>query len=74
METQLPDFSLLYAVEARVTETAKDGWQSNYGLPTFYLDARVQGIVDVAHAERIARNILQARGRELHLIVYPVER
>ena len=41
----------LYAIHATI-----------YGrqIPTFYLDAQVQGITDRIHAEQVARTILEA--------------
>lgn len=31
-------------------------------IPTFYLDAQVQGVINCAHAERVARDILTISG------------
>ncbi len=54
----------MYAVTATVVVTETDGegksWQATKQIPTFYLDENVQGIVDEAHAEKIAREILTA--------------
>jgi hypothetical protein len=47
----------MYAVQARIVRE-QDGWTSTTHLPTFYLDERVQGILDEDHAARIARSIL----------------
>ena len=40
----------LYCIQATV-----NGRQ----IPTFYLDAQVQGIMNIAHAEKVARTILE---------------
>lgn len=41
----------LYCIQATV-----NGRQ----IPTFYLDAQVQGIMTIAHAERIAKGIIRS--------------
>ena len=48
---------MLYAIPATAVKTDKSGTTS-YQVPTFYLNGNVQGIVDVAHAERIAREVI----------------
>ncbi len=48
----------LYIIAATVTVESRDGWRTAYQMPSFYLDSRIQGIVDDAHAERIARTML----------------
>lgn len=48
---------MMYCVQARIERETKHGTVS-VGLPTFYLDDRVQGIVGVKHAEDIARAII----------------
>ena len=47
-----------YATTVRVTRTV-DGWTSTRHSPTFYLHSNVQGIVDEAHAERIAIDMVR---------------
>jgi hypothetical protein len=49
---------MIYCIQATVTTKGKDGWNSCKTIPTFYLDSRVQGIVDETHAERIVKDIL----------------
>ena len=56
---------MMYAVTATYSHRTADGWNGVRQIPTFYLEANVQGIVDVAHAERIARDILTAAVREV---------
>lgn len=51
-------YSGLYAVCASLQTKTADGWARTTQLPTFFLDASVQGIVDTDHAERIARDIV----------------
>ncbi|HZQ78745.1 MAG TPA: hypothetical protein VFE55_15530 [Acidimicrobiia bacterium] len=70
--SQTPELAKLperYAVTATVARTV-DGWSSVTQVPTFFLDANVQGIVSEAHAEEIARTILTAAagvGATLHV-------
>ncbi len=54
-----------YAVQAQYVHTSSDGYTSSRQIPTFYLDANVQGIANVQHAERIARDILTVAVREM---------
>jgi hypothetical protein len=64
----IPD--VLYCVSAAVMRHDHDvrligrseHWRVD--LPTFYLDSRVQGIRDEAHAEKIVRDALGALGHE----------
>ena len=44
----------MYAVTAVVEYRDEHGNLRSHSLPTFYLDERVQGIVNEEHAERIA--------------------
>ena len=57
-----------YVAAQRVTVV--DGWARSEGLPAFVLDAEIQGIVSVAHAERVALSIVEAGG---HVVVTPHE-
>jgi hypothetical protein len=63
--------NILYAVSARVNvwpsthEPSTDRW---IGLPTFYLDANVQGIVNEPHAEMIVRKMLLDLGYSMHRV------
>ncbi len=53
-------------IESRYAVTAtRNGRQ----IPTFYLDASVQGIMDADHAERIAADIV---GKDADICVCPV--
>lgn len=48
----------LYCVQATVCEVSPGGASScTAGVPTFFLDADVQGIVSAAHAAEIAERI-----------------
>lgn len=47
-----------YCVQVTRTYTFSDGYVSSRALPTFFLDASVQGIVSAEHAERIVREIV----------------
>lgn len=60
----------LYAVNAQVV-TEEDGWRSSIGVPTFFLDIDVQGIVNDDHAEKIARKVVDPLGtaKEVHISV-----
>lgn len=49
---------VLWAITATI-ETDRD---VNSQIPTFYLDENAQGIVDEAHAVRIATSIIRATG------------
>lgn len=49
----------MYAITATV-ETRDREWTGSKQIPTFYLDERVQGIVNEEHAVRIAFDILTA--------------
>lgn len=53
----------MYVVYANVVKTV-NGQSIGRGIPTFYLNENVQGIVDVRHAELIAREILEPWIRE----------
>ena len=47
-----------YSIEARV-ERVIDGWTHTEHTPTFYLHSVVQGIVNEAHASRIAQDMIR---------------
>lgn len=60
----------LYQVQA--TRTVVDGqWSTTTQLPTFLLDSAVLGITSVAHAEKIARDIIG--GDECSITVHKLE-
>jgi hypothetical protein len=48
---------MLYCVQANVCRSF-EGWKHYHGVPTFYLNSRVQGIMSGEHAEQIARDII----------------
>ena len=50
-----------YAVTATVTRRV-GRYTSTTQVPTFYLDERVQGIMDDADAERVARTVINPAG------------
>lgn len=41
-----------------------DGWDASSSTPTFYLDEKVQMIVDIDHAKKIVEQMLSALGIE----------
>ena len=47
-----------YAIHAQVKTHGTNGFEGSRGVPTFYLDSRVQGITDAMHAARIAAGII----------------
>lgn len=55
----------MYAIDARYIHMTADGYYGARHVPTFYLDERVQGIVNDAQAIRIAREILTACVRDM---------
>ena len=48
---------MFYAVTATVTKKDDKG-STTYQVPTFYLNANVQGITGAAHAARIAHEVI----------------
>lgn len=50
-----------YVVHATVVKK-RGGWTSSVQVPTFLLDADVQGIVSEEHAERVARQVVDPLG------------
>ena len=48
---------MMYAITAQRI-TTRDGWRSSIGVPTFFLDSMVQGLIDVHHAARFASRML----------------
>ena len=50
----------LYGISATVAVKAGNGASFVRQIPTFYLDANVQGFTDEAGAERVAREIILA--------------
>lgn len=67
----------VYAVHATIGTSADNGYRGARSVPTFYLDSRVQGITDRAHAVSIAAEILNPLGTipagDLHIGAYPVD-
>jgi hypothetical protein len=47
-----------YQVTATIVKTDDKGWKSTIGIPTFYLDENMLGIVSPEHAEKIAVDII----------------
>lgn len=64
-----------YVVQAQVVNETTDAhgqvWTSSTGVPTFFLDIDVQGIVNDEHAEQIARKVVDPLGvaKEVHVSV-----
>ena len=63
----------LYIVQAQVVNETADGWQSSVGVPAFFLDKDLLGIIHVEHAKQIARNVVDPLGeaKEVHLSIAP---
>jgi hypothetical protein len=61
---------MLYQITAQYVRN-DNGYTCSRQVPTFYLDSRVQGIVSVDHAEKIAREVIDPAGlaHELHINV-----
>lgn len=59
-----------YAISATVC-TARDHYQTSRQVPTFYLDARVQGLISEGHARRVALDVIDPTGtlRESHAVI-----
>ena len=62
-----------YAVTATVRERIGDGWTRSAQVPTFYLDADVQGIVDEDHAAIVARRVINPLGHDIAVSVTAVK-
>lgn len=63
---------MLYQVQATVNYEGR-----NIGVPTFYLDGDIQGIVSVEHAEKIAREVImpiQLPHVEIHMHIITLEK
>lgn len=58
----------MYAIAAAMNTTDEHGWTATRQLPTFFLNADTQGIVDADHAEKIAHDILDRPGSTLHIV------
>lgn len=64
----LPKMEKLWVIQAQaVLEkdgrwTKDDGWTSSTGVPTFYLDPDMQGILTAEHACRVAMKIINPFG------------
>lgn len=67
--------NILYAITATVTRRIGDATLTR-NLPTFFLDPNVQGILNLAHAESVGRDILTSGGRcgEVSVSAFPVAR
>ena len=57
--------SKYYSVTATITTKEADGWTTIRQVPTFFLDANVQGILNERDAERIASRILYFGGAQV---------
>jgi hypothetical protein len=66
----------VYAIHAQVI-THAGNFSGSRGVPTFYLDSRVQGIISREHAASIAREILNPLGTidpaDLRVSAVPVD-
>ena len=52
----------MWIVQAEVVWITPDGYRRSCGVPTFFLHTDVQGITDEAHAEQIAKRIIDPFG------------
>jgi hypothetical protein len=52
----------MYACSATIVYDDAEGWTHTCQTPTFYLDETVQGIVNEAHAEAIAVQVVDPTG------------
>lgn len=60
-----------YQVQAQVQTKLHDGWTGSVQIPTFVLDANIQGIVSHKHAMDIAGDVLLT-GRPDHTLAHVV--
>lgn len=68
---------MLYTISATVSRPVPGGYYSTRSLPLFFLDSRVQGILDADHAARVAVSLLRdAAGDDAEVIAsaYPSNR
>jgi hypothetical protein len=50
---------MVYMITATIVIDRKNGWKETGQVPTFFLDSAIQGITSAAHAERIAKSMLE---------------
>lgn len=63
----------LYLVTATILYPAdSNGYRTTRQVPTFYLNAAIQGITSAAHAERIAVNMLTEVANDDRVLVHAV--
>ena len=62
-----------YAVQASVTTIVQDGYTRTRQVPTFLLNADIQGITDELHAAVIARDIINPLGMDMQVHVTAVK-
>ena len=55
---------MYYLVNAEVNIKQPDGWSKSVSLPTFFLSANTNGIMDSEHAQRIVRSMLLDLGHK----------
>ena len=69
-------YAITGTIETRSFGSGVIEWSGTRQVPTFYLDADVQGITDAAHAVRIAATVVdplsQIRPGRIHLHAEPV--
>ena len=61
----------MYQIQGQIVY--QDGeWEGSVGIPTFFLDEDIQGIVNVSHALEIAANVVDPlrKSKEIHLTGY----
>ena len=65
---------MFFRVVAQIVHEDDKGWRSSQGAPTFILDGDIQGIVNLAHAEAIARRVVDPQGlaTEVHVSVVEI--
>jgi hypothetical protein len=68
--TAMPDY---YLVQATISHETPEGFTHVRQVPSFALPTHILGIVSAEHAEKIARDVLSAEGREVSLVVGAAE-
>lgn len=60
----------MYEIISNICVKGKDGYVMHRNVPTFYLDANLQGIISESHACIIARDILDPFGNISELTIH----
>jgi len=57
-----PEIKKLWLIQAQAVHERDDSWTGSTGVPTFYLDPDIQGILTAEHACRVAMKIINPFG------------